>query len=206
MPTQFIEEELPRNISEGSKGGPGFNTTIFTAISGAEQRNINWQDQRCQYDIAYGIQDRADMDSVIAFFYNVKGKAIGFRFYDWTDHSITNGNIGTGDGLTTVFQLVKKYTVGSSTFTREIKKPISGTLSGVTVNAVPKVEGVDFTVDYNTGLITFSVAPGNTFAVVVGSCEFNVPVRFDVDQLPITSEAWEIESTDTGILLVEIKL
>lgn len=204
--SSFVETpRFPEDISYGSRGGPTFRTDVFTAQSGFEQRNVLWQDARCKYDVAHGIRDKDDMDTVLAFFYNMRGKATGFRFKDWSDYRLINGNIGTGDGSTTAFQVVKKYTVGSNTFTRNLYKLVTSTLSGVTVNGVAKTEGVDFTVNYNTGVITFSVAPGNTHAIVVGNVEFDVPARFDTDEMSVTLEAFELETWDS-IPIVEIRI
>lgn len=205
MPTQFVEQRFPSDISYGSKGGPGFSTTVFTADSGAEQRNINWQDARARYDVSHGIRDKTDMDTVLAFFYNMKGRAIGFRYKDWADYQLVSQQIGVGDGADATWQIIKTYVVGSETYTRDIKKIVAASVS-VTVNSVLKVETTDYTLDYNTGIITFGGGdiPGVGETIVV-SCEFDVPVRFDTDEMEITQEAFLLETWDS-IQLVELKL
>lgn len=204
LPT-FVEERMPTDITYGSSGGPVFSTSVFASASGAEQRNSLWAESRNKYDIAYGIRDKTDMDVVLNFFYNVRGRAIGFRFKDWADYHVISQTIGTGNGTQSAFQIIKTYTSGSYTYTRNIYKPVSGTLSGVTVNAVAMTEGVDFTVDYTTGIITFTTPPGSTHAVVVGAVEFDVPVRFDTDELPIVHEAF-IQESLSSIPLVELRM
>lgn len=203
MPTQFIEQQFPPNISYGSKGGPGFSTTVFISDSGAEQRNINWQDARARYDVSHGIKDIDDMDAILAFFYNVKGMAIGFRYKDWADYQLVDEPIGTGDASETVFQIIKTYTVGSEDYVRDIKKIVDGTLV-VKVDGVTQTLTTDYTVNINTGVITF-VLPVPLNDVVTVTCEFDVPVRFDTDQMDITQEAWRLETWDS-IPLVELKL
>lgn len=203
MPLPFLEERFPEAVSEGSKGGPGFNTTIFTSQSGFEQRNSNWATSRASYDVAFGIRDEQDLADVLEFFYVMRGRATGFRFKDWGDYRITNGNIGTGDGVDTTFQIVKKYTVGANTYTRTINKIVTGTLQ-VYVNSVLQVLTTDYTVNMNTGLITFTSPPGNGLAITV-TCEFDVPVRFDIDNMPISWEAFQIQSA-SGITLVEVRI
>jgi hypothetical protein len=47
--------------------------------------------------------------------------------------------------------------------------------------------------------------PGVGIKVVVNCTEFHVPVRFDVDEMPLTLEAFEVESWD-GISLIEVKV
>lgn len=202
MPTQFVEQQFPPDISYGSKGGPGFSTTVFMADSGFEQRNINWQNARARYDVSHGIRDKVDMDTVLTFFYNMKGKAVGFRYKDWSDYQLTAEVIGVGDTVETVFQIIKTYTVGAENYVRNIVKLVPTVIS-IEINAVPFVEGVDFTVDDDTGIITFSTVPG-AFDIEV-TCEFDVPVRFDTDQMAITLEAFELETWD-DIPLVELRL
>lgn len=202
MPVAFVEERFPSDISYGSKGGPSFKTSVFESSAGMEQRNREWSKARCRYDVSHGIRDKVDMNNILDFFYNMGGKATGFRFKDWADYKLTNGNIGTGNGVLVAFQIVKKYTVGLNVYTRDIRKPVAGTFT-VLVNAVAQTPGVDYTVDTTTGIITFAVAPAVGHAVVV-SCEFDVPVRFDTDEMFITQEAFELESWDE-IPLVEIR-
>ena len=62
----FHEVLFPPNISYGSQGGPKFKTTVFTADSGYEQRNIDWSMTRAEYaegSPASG-RDRAVLDCI----------------------------------------------------------------------------------------------------------------------------------------------
>lgn len=207
MPTAFIEQRFPPDISYGSKGGPSFSTTVFAAASGFEQRNINWEVARCKYDVSHGIRDKEDMDTILEFFYAVRGRATGFRFKDWADYQLAQELIGTGNGTQTQFQIIKTYAAGSETYVRTIRKIVTPAVGPpvipfeVFVNDTLVTTG--YTVDYNTGIITFSSAPTAGHTVKV-TCEFDVPVRFDTDEMPITLEAFELETWD-GIPLVEIK-
>jgi len=202
MTTTFFETpRFPDSVSEGATGGPAFSTSVFEAHAGLEQRSANWSTARHVFNIGLGIRTRADMDTVREIFYLARGKYSGFRFKDWCDYKITSGNIGTGNGATTVYDIVKKYTVGSYTYTRRILKPVSGTVS-ITVNGVAKTEGVDYTVDYTTGEVTFSVAPSNGHAIVI-TCEFDVPVRFDTDEMFPTHAGYDSEEM-SSVKLIEI--
>lgn len=209
MPTAFIEQRFPPNISYGSKGGPSFNTSVFTASSGYEQRNINWEAARCKYDVSHGIRSTEDMNDVLDFFYAVKGRATGFRYKDWADYKLTQGLIGTGNASETAFQIVKKYTVGSEVYTRNLRKIVTPSVGPpvipfeVYVNDVLKTITTDYTINYNTGVITFTSPPANGHTIKV-TCEFDVPVRFDTDEMMTTLEAFELQTWD-GIPLVEIK-
>lgn len=227
----FHEVLFPVAISYGSTGGPLFKTTIFTSDSGYEQRNIDWQNVRCEYDAQHGIKTEAQMGELLNFFMARRGRAYGFRYFDFLDNEVTNQSLGFGDGTTKTFQLIKTYTnyqpesATTVTFTRTLTKPAWGSFSGVTVGGAAMVEGTDFNVDYTSGLITFVVAPdgprdgsgtliapGDTTTtvvtpakeVVIGSCNFHVPVRFDTDQLDVSQDYWETQSWPS-IKMVEVR-
>ncbi|OCA05721.1 TIGR02217 family protein [Wolbachia endosymbiont of Trichogramma pretiosum] len=93
----FTEIRFPENISYGSTGGPELSTDIVTTHNGCEQRNINWSRARARYNIAYGVRSNEQLTELITFFQARKGKAIGFRFKDWSDFTVINQEIGIGD-------------------------------------------------------------------------------------------------------------
>lgn len=205
----FHEILFPPNISYGSQGGPKFKTTIFTADSGYEQRNIDWANTRADYDVSHGIKTQAQMDELTAFFYARYGRAFGFRFKDWNDYLIKQQVIGQGDGVITTFQLVKTYGDSSPvgdvySYRRKITKPAFDSVAGVTIAGVVKTAPADYTVDYTTGKITFAAPPANLAEVKVGAAEFHVPVRFDTDHLDSSHEFWNTQSWDS-IPLVEVR-
>ena len=197
----FVEIQFPADISYGSSGGPTFSTDVIEAFSGFEQRNINWSAARARYNVAQGVKTQSQLDELIAFFRARQGKAIGFRFKDWTDYQAVAQNIGTGNGSQTVFQLTKKYT-SSVTVTRVIKKPVNNATMKVYLNAVLQSSG--YTVNYATGEITFTTAPGSGVAVTA-DFEFDVPVRFDTDQLDAAIDDFGSRSW-SDIPLVEVRL
>lgn len=202
MTTAFVETpRFPDNIAYGSSGGPGFKTYVFMGQSGLETPVQAWTRSRGKWDVSYGVRDRDDMDTLRAFFYNMRGKAVGFRFKDWGDFTVTNQNIGTGDGVTTVFRLKKTY-AGANPYERRIFKPVSGTLT-ITVNGVASPESVNWSCDYTTGIVTFLTGhiPPSTHAIVA-NFEFDVPCRFDVDEFNASHEGFETESW-SGITIVE---
>lgn len=200
MPNAFDDVRLPDDIERGAQGGPEFQTTIITLGTGFEQRNADWPSQRCRYDLAYGIQGRADYEALIQFFYARLGRARGFRFKDWADFRGTNVILGTGTGALTTFQLRKTYTSGSVTYNRKITRPVSGTVT-VALNGTNQPTG--WSVNLATGVITFAVAPG-VGVVVTASFEFDVPVRFDMDRLDATLE-WSEAAAFNSLSVVELR-
>src|SRR5471030_2821848 len=109
----FIEIQFPNDISYGATGGPIYSSDVVSLFSGHEQRNSNWKNARAKYNIASGVKTEKQWQVLIAFFRARRGKAIGFRFKDWSDYSAVGQQIGIGDGVKTDFQLVKFYTSGS---------------------------------------------------------------------------------------------
>ena len=197
----FHEVQFPPKIAYGATGGPEFNTSITTTFSGYEQRNINWLKALGNWDVSTGLKTQADMDTLQAFFRARYGKAYGFRFKDWADYQAIGQNIGTGNGTLTAFQLTKLYTSGGYSYTRDLKKPVSGTVK-IYLNSVLQSSG--YTLDLTTGIVTFSTAPG-AGVLVSADCEFDVPVRFDTDKLDVRADGPGTFVWDS-ISIVELRL
>ncbi len=197
----FSEIRFPTDISIGATGGPEFSTDVVTLQNGHEKRNANWQQARARYNIAHGIKDAGQLAELKNFFMAKNGKAMGFRYKDWTDYTVVGQAIGIGDATTTDFQLVKTYSSGSETYTRIIAKPVSGTVD-IYVDAVLQSSGVS--VDTTTGIISFDAAPAGS-AEITADFEFDVPVRFDTDLLEATMESFATHSW-RNIELVEIRV
>ncbi len=205
----FHEIRFPDNISRGARGGPERRTQIVELASGDEERNASWANSRRRYDAAYGIRRADDLAVVVAFFEARNGRLYGFRWKDWGDYKSclpsgtpaeTDQVIGTGDGTATAFQLVKAYTSGAQTWMRIITKPVAGTVS-VALDGTVQASG--WSVDTTTGLVTFTTAPANGTAITAGF-EFDVPVRFDTDQLDVTYDIERLGSI-TSIPLIEVR-
>lgn len=197
----FIETRFPADISYGSSGGPEYSTDIIETHGGYEQRNVNWSASRARYNVAHGVRTKEQLAQLIAFFRARKGRADGFRFKDWTDYQATGETLGTGDGVRTMFQLVRNYVSGSGIETRVITKPVAGTVA-VYKNGVLQNLGVS--VNTSTGVVTFTVAPANGVEVTA-DFEFDVPVRFDTDRLSATLDAYGSHSW-RDIPLVEVRI
>ena len=192
----FHEVRFPDDISRGARGGPERRTQVVELASGDEERNAAWADSRRRYDAAYGIRRADDLAAVVAFFEARNGRLHGFRWKDWGDFKsglpstpVTpiDQMLGTGDGATTAFQLVKRYESGSQSWLRRIVKPVAGTVL-VARGGVEAVSG--WSVNATTGVITFAAAPGAGVLVTAGF-EFDVPVRFDTDAIEVDLSAFE---------------
>jgi len=204
----FMEERFPDCISFSSSGGPGFKTNVIEFDSGIVETIAEWDRLRARYDVTFEVATQAEIKLVEDFFYTAKGKAIGFRFKDWKDYQVTNQNIGIGDGSTFQFQFFKRYISGLTSYDRVIKKPLKISSNGadmvVTVDDVVQTLDGDFFVNESLGTISFEVPPviGAIVKVVYG--EFDVPVRFDTDELDISFD--DFRQLSLEVPLIEVLL
>ena len=197
----FLEIQFPTDISFNSVGGPGFSTDVVSFAGGTESRNQNWARPIENWNVAYGVRAEDDVKTLLQFFMVCQGRANGFRFKNWADFEVTAPNpIGTGTGALTTFQLSKRYSFAGQNYDRKISKPVSGTTT-IYLNGV--LQGSGWTIDITTGIVTFSSPPGNG-VVVSAAFDFDVPMRFDTDALPVTLSTYKAMST--AVPLVELKL
>ena len=200
MTDSFHEVRFPTAVARGARGGPVRKTEIVTLASGREHRNARWAHSRRRYDAGYGIKTLDALAQVVAFFEERRGRLIGFRWRDRLDcvsgppsrtATPTDQVIGLGDGVRSTFQLLKKYGAAHAPYMRIITKPVGGTVR-VVVAGVEKLEGVGFTCDATTGVVTFlpGHVPANGQQITAGF-EFDVPVRFDADEIEVDLSAFE---------------
>lgn len=194
----FHEVRFPANLSFGSVGGPERRTEIVTLANGFEERNTPWAHSRRHYDAGVGLRSLDDVERLIAFFEARGGQLHGFRWKDWADYKSCPASkqveyddqfIGLGDGVTTVFQLQKTYSSGGVDYVRPITKPVAGTVK-LGLQGNHQAEAVHFSVDTETGLVTFVEAPPREARVTAGF-EFDVPVRFDTDRIAVSVQSFQ---------------
>lgn len=208
----FHEALFPTEISRGSQGGPERRTDVVVLASGHEQRNSRWADSRRSYNAGYGVRSLDDINAVVAFFEERRGRLHGFRWRDHADHkscapaavpSSLDQPIGIGNGTTAAFQLKKTYGSAHAPYARAITKPVAGSVL-VAVAGVVKAPSA-FNVDYATGIITFVSGhvpvPG---AAVTAGFMFDVPVRFDTDKLEINLTGFQAGAIP-AIPIIEVR-
>jgi uncharacterized protein (TIGR02217 family) len=210
----FHDTRFPTAISLGASGGPERRTDIVVLGSGHEERNQRWADSRRRYEAGYGVKSLDDLQAVIAFFEERRGRLHGFRWKDHADYkscafaavpTAEDQPIGTGDAAATEFRLAKRYGASFAPWSREITKPVLGSVT-LAVDGVPQTEGADYFLDYATGIVTFDTGsiPGIGAAITAGF-EFDVPVRFDTDRLEINLEGFGHGSIPS-VPIVEIRV
>ena len=205
----FDEVRFPLRLSFGTSGGPGRRVEIVRLSTGFEHRNLRHRHSVRRYDAGSGLRSLADLAEVLAFFEARRGRLTGFRFRDPLDwHSAAHGAamsafdqlLGIGDGVATRFALRKSYGDGVAAYHRPIEKPVAGTVT-VAVDGTEVPSG--FAVDTVAGAVTFASPPGAGAAVTAGFA-FDVPVRFDIEQLSVNVAAFEAGDIPS-IPLIEIR-
>jgi len=212
MSNGFHEVRFPLRLSLGASGGPGRRTDIVALSNGGETRNARWADARRRYDAGTGLRGLEDLYQLTAFFEARRGQLHGFRFRDPVDHASAppgqavtalDQPIGTGDGVTILFELKKTYADAGGATVRRIEKPTEGSVLLAVDGAA--LDPGDYAVDHATGRVTIAPAatpaPG---AQVTAGYEFDIPVRFDTDRIEISLAAFKAGSAPS-VPLVEIK-
>jgi uncharacterized protein (TIGR02217 family) len=195
VPQPFRDISFPPYVARGATGGPSFSTSVVALASGAEERNILWANSRGKWNISTGIRTREQMLEVIAFFHVVKGRGYSFRLKDWNDYDASDQVMV--EITPTAWQIVKHYNIGGFEHIRTITKPVVGTVT-VKIAGSPVVPAG---IDHLTGQVTFASAPGSS---PTASFEFDVPVRFDTDHLPVQANAWD-QQVVSQIDLIEVR-
>ena len=191
----FVETQFPTDISYGATGGPIFLTDVVATVSGHEQRNSKWSQSRAKYNVASGVKTEAQWQALIAFFRARRGMAIGFRFKDWSDYKAENQPLKSLGG--NEYQLVKQYVSGAAVYERDITKPVSGSVK-LYEDSILQASG--WSIDTTTGIITTSLS-----GTLTADFEFDVPVRFDTDEMSISMDSFD-DGNWGSIPLIEVRV
>ena len=190
----FDDVLFPLALGREAEVTPGFSTAILTSAGGREARNAAWAEARTTYDVGPGLRSAEDMATLLSFFRARLGPARGFRLRDPFDSSATDEAIGTGDGTTRRFALLRHY--GDQP--RRITRPVAGSVS---VRVAGR--GVTGFVVEPGGWLLFDTAPV-AGAAIAASFAFDVPVRFAEDRLSVTLAGFRAGAA-ASVPLVEVR-
>lgn len=202
--TDFLETpRFPQCPSFGYRALPDYSVQINQRGTGREKRNAAWAEALRRIEVTVGPRAEADVAELLEFWHAVGGREVGFRFKDWSDFKScrahedvtpTDQPMGQTTGSPTLHRLVKVYAVGILTRNRRIEKPVQGTIR-IADGGTEKTEGVDWSLDYATGVVTLNFAP---VGALTWGGEFDVPVRFDSD-FPVELLDKEIQSVTVAL-------
>ena len=180
---------------------PGFKTIEHVSVSGVSTTQSPQAFARYDYDLPFEFlqssSGHTDLQTLMSFFQAAKGKAGVFHFSDPDDKSVTDQAIGTGDGVTTDFGLVR--TMGS------VDDPIQDAIASglvVKVNGVTQSLGTDYslltTSQYGTIYgVRFAGGSIPGIAPVTATFNYNWLCRFNTDAAEFSKfmqYIWEAKS------------
>lgn len=205
----FIEEVFPVCPSLGAQSTPAYNVSVARMMSGAERRNRFWQYPLHRFMLSVDPRQIDEVQIVLEWFHAMGGPECGFRWSDYADYKssrVQNTPTPLDQPLDPIlespsgYQLIKEYTVGSRTQERIILKPVASSIRVANGSGVEQASN-RWSLDSTTGILTplggFSGVP------TTWGGEFDVPVRFEGNELPITI----IQNTvhGTSFTLVELR-
>jgi uncharacterized protein (TIGR02217 family) len=190
----FDDVRFPLALGKDAEVIAEHQTAVLTSAAGHEKRNAGWAEARARYDVGPGVRSEADIAALLGFFRARMGPARAFRLRDPFDWRGEGEVLGTGDGATMRFALVKRY----GEVARRITRPVAGSVRVF----VGDTETSSFTLEAG-GYVAFDVAPA-TEAAVSASFDFDVAVRFAEDRLSV-SRATFLAGAAPSVPLVEVR-
>jgi uncharacterized protein (TIGR02217 family) len=166
---------------------PTFSTEIQSSLAGREVRVQNFQNPIWEFTLAYEYlmndprsrdeNEQTPLETLVGFFLARGGQFDDFLLNETDltqrqEDSVFSGQpIGTGDGVSVNFQLVRNF----GGFLEACQNPATQSAT-VYVNGVKKIQGTDYNIAL--GLLTFTAAPANG-AAITADFTFLHRVRFD---------------------------
>jgi len=149
---------------------PTFQTRIQRAVSGRELRALDYPYPLWQFTLVFDfLRDNPaagydELRTLMGFYMLCQGAYGTFLFQDPSDDRVSGQQIGTGDAITTVFQLQRAMgrTLPGGGFSEPIVAP--NVVSGVYLNGIFQ-DPVTYSVDLMTGLVTFNTAPASGLTI-----------------------------------------
>lgn len=188
----FDEIEFPRSLSVDLRFSPGLLVDRVVTRAKVEFRDRVWSQDNAVFRLGLNNRSADDVHAALVFLRAREYSFRGFRLWNPLDYkscaplqtaAFDDVVIGTGDGVTTDFQLIKTHISGAQTFSKKIVKPIAGT---VLIGINGAAQGSGWTVNTVTGLVSFSVAPGDTLPVTAGF-HWNYPVTLATESADLLS-------------------
>lgn len=206
----FVEERFPICPSLNVQSAPAYRVSVARMDSGQERRNRFWQYPLHRITASVDPRKVDEVQTVAEWWHAMGGAECGFRWKDYADYKscrVQQTPTALDQGFLAVdasdpgYQLVKTYTAGGRSQNRIISKPVVGTI--LVANEVGAVQTSDrWDLDSTTGIIT----PLGGFVGVPTTWggEFDVPVRFEGEELSITVLLQSVHGT--SFVLMELRL
>lgn len=174
---------LNANVLAGAVRRLEDKASVTESDNGIPEAHSRWDHRRRSWVVSWALEDTDEVENL----FDVNGNSAGFLFIADkfgldSDFIGEDQFIGVGDGSTTEFQLIftaTTYNTSNSppTVVRESTRDINYPLVGTVVMYKNDISTVAFTVDYTTGIVTFTSPPANGVAITA-DYEYAWPVRF----------------------------
>lgn len=193
---------------------PLFSTGVKRAASGREVREAYYSSPLYQFKITHeflrNLSGFNELETLIAFFNARMGKYGSFYYYDPEDPQVSAQALGTGNGSTTSFQLLRTRGAGLATATTEpvyaVWNPTGGA-TGIYALSVSVGGVVQFSSNYTInpwGVLTFTTAPASGAAIAWTGCPLYV-CRFEDDVLETAQLAAMLWSQTKGLTFTTVR-
>jgi uncharacterized protein (TIGR02217 family) len=197
--------------SIGYQSRPAFNVERIRMQSGVTKKNQLWERPLFRYTVTIGPRAEEEIQDVYEFFMALGGPEVGFRFQDLADYkscrpyqtaTALDQPLTPGGSSPSGYMMVKDYTKGWRTQRRDIFKPVASTIKVANQAGVEQTAGT-WSLDDQTGIITplggFSGTP------TTWGGEFDVPVEFEGNELPIEFDYVAAHSVSFNLLEMRIE-
>lgn len=151
-----------------------YNMATQTTASGADidlgLAAYPLHDFELQYDFLRDGGALVEFKTLMGFVLQVGGTAGRFLFSNPDDFTVTGQLIGTGDGTTRTFTLVRTFGAGGFAGTEPVGMADLTATFNVKVSGTLKTLGSDYTVDQTLGAgntVTFTAAPASSAPITV---------------------------------------
>lgn len=162
-----------------------FNTLLTKYEDGKEQRRKKWSAPKRAFSITLKSRTSAIIQQLWDFYIARDGAYESFHFVNLNENPVTNEYVGSGDSVTTVFNLAHS--------------PLPSGSITVSASGVSKEETTDYTLNRTTGVITFNTAP--TGDNILSTYSFAYTVRFAEDRL--TRELFNYKLENASLKLMQ---
>lgn len=154
---------------------PLWKTIPHPSVDGSEPRYAQWSFPRWRYEIPFEVLRSGltgtEFAALAGFYNSVSGSALPWAYPDPDDGVATAQSFGTGDGITSTFQLVRS------------KGGFAEPTYLITTSPTIYVNGTPTSITNGTGgTVTFGSAPA-AGAALTWSGTFSWLCRFDDDQI-----------------------
>ena len=186
-------------VAFDSKRIPVWSTKVHKSVSGKQLRAALWSYPIWKYSLSFELLRAgigyAEFQALCGFFVKHQGAFDSWLYSDPSDNAVTGQAIGTGNGVTTSFQLVRSFGSGSNVFA-EPMQAINGA-PVIRVAGVVKTAGTDYSVSA-TGLVTFGTAPASG-ASITADFAYYFRCHFLNDELEFNQfmyQLWEAQTVE----------